>query len=345
MAILFKRLFVLGLLASLLVIVVLVFQLLHFKHSTVVISDDQRVFLIKSGTNIKSIAQELSLQKIIDDPWLFILLARLKGVETRVRAGEYQIESGQSPDDLLDTFTRGSGIQYSFTVIEGWSFRQMLAAIAQDPIIEHTLEGKSNQEIMSLLGYPDQHPEGLFFPDTYRFPKGTSDLDFLRRAYQIMQQHLEREWSQRDSDLPLGTSYEALILASIIEKETAAGFERPIIGGVFNQRLKHNMRLQTDPTIIYGLGPQFDGNIRFRDLKKDTPYNTYLHAGLTPTPIALPGLEAIRAALHPAQTRALYFVSKGDGTHHFSETLEEHNAAVNRYQLNGRKTRKQTKTN
>ena len=213
----------------------------------------------------------------------------------------------------------------------------MFAALAEDPIIEHTLEGKTDEEIMIRLGYPDQHPEGMFFPDTYRFPKGTSDVDFLRRAYQVMQKHLNREWDRRDNGLPLKSSYEALILASIIEKETGAAFERPLIGGVFIERLKRNMRLQTDPTIIYGMGENFDGNIRFRDLKKDTPYNTYLRAGLTPTPIALPGLDAIRAALHPAETEALYFVSKGDGTHRFSKTLQEHNNAVNRYQLKGRK--------
>ena len=277
------------------------------------------------------------MQKIIDDPWLFILLAKVKGVETRVRAGEYEIKVEMTPEELLAKFIQGSAIQYSFTVIEGWSFRQMLAAIADDPVIEYTLGDKTDQEIMNLLGYPDQHPEGLFFPDTYRFPKGTSDVDFLRRAYQVMQKHLTREWNQRESGLPLASSYDALILASIIEKETGAGFERPLISGVFIQRLKKKMRLQTDPTIIYGLGENFDGDIRFRDLKKDTPYNTYLHAGLTPTPIALPGLEAIRAALHPAKTEALYFVSKGDGTHHFSATLKEHNSAVKRYQLKGRK--------
>ena len=276
------------------------------------------------------------MQKIIDDPWLFILLAKLKGVETRVRAGEYEIEAGMTPDNLLEKFTQGNAIQYSFTVIEGWSFRQMLTELTNDPIIVHTLDGKTNQEIMDLLGYPDQHPEGLFFPDTYRFPKGTRDVDFLRRAYQVMQKHLTREWNQRAGDIPLKSSYEALILASIIEKETGAGFERPLISGVFTRRLKKKMRLQTDPTIIYGLGDKFDGNIRFRDLKKDTPYNTYLHAGLTPTPIALPGLDAIHAALHPAKTEALYFVSKGDGTHQFSATLEEHNAAVKRYQLKKR---------
>ncbi|MCP4875167.1 MAG: endolytic transglycosylase MltG [Gammaproteobacteria bacterium] len=333
---LIRRLFNWCLLAVFVVTAVIVFQLLRFQHDDIALPQQETIFLIKSGSNIKSIAQDLTMQKIIEDPWLFILLAKVKGVETRVRAGEYQIESGQTADDLLEQFTQGSSIQYSLTVIEGWTFRQMLAAIADDPIIEQTLTGKTNEQIMAQLGYPDQHPEGMFFPDTYRFPKGTSDTDFLRRAYQVMQKHLNREWSQRDGGLLLKSSYDALILASIIEKETGAAFERPLIAAVFNERLKRRMRLQTDPTIIYGLGENFDGNIRFRDLKKDTPYNTYLHAGLTPTPIALPGLEAIHAALHPAESEALYFVSKGDGTHHFSQTLQEHNDAVNRYQLKRR---------
>ena len=332
-----KKLFTWGVVAVFLAVAILVFQLLRFQHGDISLPQQQTIFLIKSGSNIKSIAQDLSLQKVIDDPWLFILLAKLKGVETSVRAGEYQIESGLTADELLELFTRGNSIQYSFTIIEGWSFRQLMAAIAEDPVIEHTLQGKTNQEIMSLLGYPEQHPEGLFFPDTYRFPKGTRDVDFLRRAYQVMQKHLAREWDQRGSNLPLKSSYEALILASIIEKETGAAFERPLISAVFTERLRRKMRLQTDPTIIYGMGEEFDGDIRFRDLKKDTPYNTYLRAGLTPTPIALPGLEAIRAALHPAPSNALYFVSKGDGTHHFSATLHEHNAAVRKYQINNQK--------
>ncbi len=330
---LIKRLLTFGLLGALLLATILSIQLLHFQHDNVTLANDETVFLIRSGSNIKTIAQDLTREGIIEDPWLFILLARLKGVETSVRAGEYRIEAEQSPDDLLETFTRGSSIQYSLTVIEGWTFRQMLDALAADPILEQTLGDRSDAEIMSLLGRPGEHPEGRFFPDTYRFPKGTSDVDFLRRAYQVMESHLDREWNQRDPDLPLANSYEALILASIIEKETAVGFERPLIAGVFVERLRRNMRLQTDPTVIYGIGASFDGDIRFRDLKADTPYNTYLHAGLTPTPIALPGLESIRAALHPARTDALYFVSKGDGTHHFSATLEEHNAAVRRYQL------------
>jgi UPF0755 protein len=320
-----------------LAVAVLVFKLLSFQHGNVTLPDSQQVFQISPGSNIKSIAQDMTRRGIIDDPWLFILLAKLKDVETRVRAGEYRLEAGQTPDDLLETFTSGKSIQYGFTVIEGWSFRQMMDALAEDPVIVHTLQGKSDAEVMRAIGYPDQHPEGMFFPDTYRFPKGTTDADFLKRAYDVMQQHLEREWLQREPDLPLNSSYEALILASIIEKETAVGSERPLIAGVFTERLRRNMRLQTDPTIIYGLGSGFDGDIRFRDLKKDTPYNTYLHAGLTPTPIALPGLDSIRAALHPEPTKALYFVSKGDGTHHFSATLEEHNAAVARYQLKRRK--------
>jgi UPF0755 protein len=337
MLVIIKRLLTWSLIAALLLIALLVFQLLRFQHSAIPLAGGPDAFLIRSGSNIKSIAHDLARQKIIDDPWLFILLAKVRGLETKVRAGEYQIAPGLTADELLEKFAQGSAIQYKLTVIEGWSFRQMLAAIADDPVIESTLQGKTDAEIMALLGYPDQHPEGLFFPDTYRFPKGTSDVEFLKRAYQVMKNHLDREWAQRKPELPLKTSYEALILASIIEKETGAGFERPLIGGVFIERLRRNMRLQTDPTIIYGLGEEYDGDIRFRDLKKDTPYNTYLHAGLTPTPIALPGLLAIRAALNPAPTDALYFVSKGDGTHQFSATLEQHNAAVARYQLKKRK--------
>ncbi len=331
---LLKRLIALSLLTMMLLVAVLVFQLLRFQHGEVALPSGNAVFLIRSGSNIKSIAQDLTREKIIEDPWLFILLAKVKGVETKARAGEYEIRDGQTADDLLRTFTEGSSIQYSLTIIEGWTFREMLGAVAQDPVLEQRIGERSDAEIMELLGYPGQHPEGRFFPDTYRFPKGTSDVDFLKRAYQVMHNHLQREWEKRDPGLPLDNPYEAPILASIIEKETGAGFERPLIAGVFIQRLINNMRLQTDPTVIYGLGASFDGDIRFRDLKKDTPYNTYLRAGLPPTPIALPGLDAIRAALHPASTRALYFVSRGDGTHHFSETLEEHNAAVRRYQLN-----------
>ena len=335
-----KKIFVLLVLILGIGISVVVIQLLRFQSEAISLSSADRIFVINPGSNIKMIAQQLSLDKIIDDPWLFILLAKLKGVEARVRAGEYRLQPNQSASDLLDVFTKGSSIQYSLSIIEGWTFRQMIHALQENPVITSLLKGKSDAEIMTALGYQEQHPEGLFFPDTYRFPKGTTDIQFLQRAYQLMQSHLQREWGGRAPGLPISTSYEALILASIIEKETGVAHERPLIAAVFIQRLKRGMRLQTDPTIIYGLGENFDGNIRSRDLKKNTPYNTYLHKGLTPTPIALPGLEAIKAALHPADSGALYFVAKGDGTHYFSKTLEQHNKAVVKYQLKGRKNRR-----
>ncbi|MCH7881978.1 MAG: endolytic transglycosylase MltG [Proteobacteria bacterium] len=335
-----KKLFVMGVLILVIGISILVIQLYRFQSEIISLPDSGRTFVIIPGSNIKTIAHQLSLEKIIDDPWLFILLARVKGVETKVRAGEYRLQQDQSALDLLDTFTKGHSIQYSLSIIEGWSFREMIHEMQKHPVITNQLRGKSDAEIMATIGYPGQHPEGLFFPDTYRFPRGTTDIQFLQRAYRLMQNYLQREWDNRAPDLPIASSYEALILASIIEKETGVAHERPLIAAVFIQRLKKGMRLQTDPTIIYGLGESFDGNIRARDLKKDTPYNTYLHKGLTPTPIALPGLEAIRAALHPADNDALYFVSRGDGTHHFSKTLKEHNKAVVKYQLKGRKNRR-----
>lgn len=335
-----KWLVKLGVLLAVLAISMLAYQLIRFQMSTIELSADEQTFTIESGSNIKTIAHRLSHDKIIDDPWLFILMARIKGVETKVRAGEFRLEAGQTTADLLDTFISGQSIQYSFTIIEGWTFRQLITGLENQSVIVNTLKGKTNEEIMQALGYEGQHPEGLFFPDTYRFPKNTTDIDFLRRAYQLMQKHLAREWENREADLPVKTSYEALILASIVEKETGDASERPLIAGVFTQRLKKGMRLQTDPTVIYGMGDEFDGDIRFRDLKKDTPYNTYTRKGLTPTPIALPGLDAIKAVLHPADTRALFFVSKGDGTHQFSETLKEHNQAVSKYQLHGRKPKR-----
>jgi UPF0755 protein len=340
--ILVKKIFLWALLGTVIAISVLVIQFLRFQYQTVSISEPGRTFTIESGSNIKMIAQQLSLEEIIDDPWLFILLAKIKGVEKSVRAGEYRLQQAQSPSDLLELFTRGQPILYSFTVIEGWAFRQMISEMQHHPFIVNTLRGKSDAEIMTALGYQGRHPEGLFFPDTYSFPKGTSDLDFLQRAYHLMQKHLQREWDDRAKNLPITSSYDALILASIIEKETGVAYERPLIASVFTQRLQKNMRLQTDPTVIYGLGEDFDGNIRFRDLKKDTPYNTYLHKGLTPTPIALPGLDSIRAALHPADSKALFFVAKGDGTHYFSNTLEEHNKAVRKFQLKGKKAKRKS---
>jgi UPF0755 protein len=339
---LLKKTIIIGVLALILASCVLAYQLISFQFEAININSEDQTFTIKSGSNIKAIAQQLSLEKIINDPWLFILMARIKGVDTGVRAGEYRLQQGYTTVDLLEAFTKGVSIQYTFTIIEGWTFRQMLKAMAKDPVLVTTLKNKTGKEIMTALGFPEQHPEGQFFPDTYSFPKATTDIAFLKRAHQLMQQHLKYQWENRADNIAVKSSYEALILASIVEKETGAAFERPLIAGVFTRRLKKNMRLQTDPTVIYGMGDDFDGDIRFRDLKKDTPYNTYTRKGLTPTPIALPGLDAIKAALHPTDTKALFFVAKGDGTHQFSETLDEHNRAVSKYQLNGRKAKRKS---
>jgi UPF0755 protein len=334
-----KQLIYLGILLVVVASLYLGYQFNEFRNSAINMQQDSAEFLIKPGNSIRQVAQKLADAGYIEDPVMFIALAKIEGKETSAKAGEYLIKQDDTPLDLIDLFTRGNSILYSFTIIEGWTFNQLLEAIKKDAILEHTLPNNVS-EIMAKISQDDESPEGRFLPDTYHFPRGTTDLDFLKRSYKTMQQKLSEEWAKRDNDLPLKSPYEALILASIIEKETGAAFERPLIAAAFIQRLKKGMRLQTDPTIIYGLGEGFDGNIRYRDLKKDTPYNTYLHKGLTPTPIALPGIDAIRAALHPADSDAIYFVSKGDGTHKFSRTLEEHNEAVSKYQLKGRKPKR-----
>jgi UPF0755 protein len=229
----------------------------------------------------------------------------------------------------------GEVVQHSLTIIEGWTFQQLLQAVRSHPMLTQTLADADPQAVMEALAEPGTHPEGWFYPDTYRFPRGTSDVEFLRRAYRVMQQRLAAEWEKRAEGLPLKSPYEALVLASLIERETAVAAERTRIAGVFVRRLRKGMRLQTDPTVIYGMGDAYEGRIRWRDLRTDTPYNTYTRHGLPPTPIAMPSGAAINAALNPADGKELYFVSRGDGSHHFSATLEEHNAAVRCYQLGG----------
>lgn len=332
-----KQIFFLALSAAIVAALFMGFRFYQFQHAPLSLGAESVDFTIESGNSIRQIAQKLANRGYIDDPLLFIILARLKGDETRIKAGEYRLLDSFTPLDTLDQFRKGNSIVYSFTIIEGWTFRQLLTALHQDPILKPTLDPRDTEAIMAQISHGQEHPEGRFLPDTYHFPRGTTDLSFLKRAYHSMQQVLKQEWDNRAAGLPLNTPYEALILASIIEKETGAAFERPLIAAAFIERIKRGMRLQTDPTIIYGLGDAFDGNIRYADLRLDTPYNTYLHRGLTPTPIALPGRDAIRAALNPADSDAIYFVSKGDGTHQFSSTLEEHNAAVSKYQLKGRK--------
>ena len=221
--------------------------------------------------------------------------------------------------------------------IDGWTFKQMRAALDAHEAIKHDTQGMSNEALARKLGIPDALPEGWFFPETYHFSRGATDLSILRRAHKLMQTHLNAQWAKRAGDLPLATPYEALILASIVEKETGKAADRAVVASVFVNRLRINMRLQTDPTVIYGMGEAFDGNLRRRDLQADTPWNTYTRGGLPPTPIAMPGLASLQAALNPAASKMLYFVARGDGSSQFSRTLDEHNNAVNRYQRSGKK--------
>jgi UPF0755 protein len=304
-----------------------------FTQTPLALPSEGQVIEVAPGRSVRAIARDLEARGIIDNAWYLEGMARRAGVAGRLKAGEYHVASGTLPEEFLNLLVSGKVVQHSLTIVEGWTFQQMLAAVRAHPVLAQTLQDATPQAIMAALGHPDEHPEGRFLPDTYHFPRGTSDRDFLRRAYTALEQTLEREWSRRAEGLPLKTAYEALILASIIERETGVAEERTRIAGVFVRRLQQGMRLQTDPTVIYGIGDSFDGNIRTRDLRTDTPYNTYTRHGLPPTPIAMPGAAAIHAALHPADGDELYFVSKGDGSHQFSATLEEHNRAVRRYQL------------
>jgi UPF0755 protein len=286
---------------------------------------------VPSGTSFRRVAAELAQRGLLDKPWLLALYARMTGEATRIHAGEYQLLPGTTSVALLAKLVGGDVYLHEITIVEGSRFVEVLAALRTHPAVAASkLDGNA---IMSALGAAGVHPEGQFFPDTYRFPYGTSDVDVLRVAHEALVTRLQEAWRVRSPDLALDTEYEALILASIIEKETGLAAERKLIAGVFHERLRRNMRLQTDPTVIYGLGEAFDGNLRRRDLESDTPYNTYTRAGLPPTPIALPGAGSIEAAVAPEATGALYFVAtgRGDGSHYFSTTLEEHERAVSDY--------------
>lgn len=266
--------------------------------------------------------------------WQFNLLTRMSGKDAGIKAGSYQASEGVTPWQILGKITRGEYSMSEVVFIEGWTFRQIRAALQTNPALAQDTAGLSNEEIMVRLGAPGTHPEGWFFPDTYFFAKGESDLSVLARAHQAMQKHLQFAWEQRPSDTPLRTPYEALILASIVEKETGRREDRGLIAAVFLNRLRVGMRLQTDPTVIYGLGTRFDGNLRKRDLETDHPFNSYRRDGLPPHPIAMPGRESLLAVMNPAPSNVMYFVSKGDGSSAFSRTLDEHNRAVQKFQLN-----------
>lgn len=289
-------------------------------------------FSIPPGMGLKASAQKMEDAGIACSPWRFTLLGRLLGRAGAIKAGNYEVTAGITTWRLLEKLTRGDVSQREITFVEGRTFRQMREALDAHPDVSHDTLGLSDQEVLRLIGAAEAQAEGLFFPDTYLFAKASSDLDVLRRAYHAMQRRLSDEWAARAPNLPYRTPYQALILASIVEKETGRGSDRPEVAAVFVNRLRRGMLLQTDPTVIYGLGDRFDGNLRKKDLLADTPYNTYTRAGLPPTPIAMPGQASLRAVLQPPASDNHYFVARGDGSSAFSRTLEEHNRAVARYQ-------------
>ena len=290
-------------------------------------------FTVEPGWSAKRVGSELHKAGIIDKPHWFDMYARLSKKAAGIKTGEYVLSGKLTVPELFETFQQGRTRQYTHTVIEGDNWKQLLSRLAQSEHLKHTLENPSVEQLMQAIGHEGWHPEGQFFADTYAFPKNTTDVEYLKRAKNMLDQVLAEEWENRQEGLPLETPYEALILASIVEKETAVAEERPLIAQVFLSRLVKRMRLQTDPTVIYGMGDSFDGDIRRKDLTTDTPYNTYTRSGLPPTPISMVGREAIHAVLHPEPTTALFFVARGDGTHQFSDTNEQHNAAVRKYQL------------
>lgn len=287
---------------------------------------------IDPGTSVRGVVQAVQAAGVDVDPNLLYWWFRLSGQARQIKAGSYELQRGATPLSLLRKLVRGEEALRVLTLVEGWNFTQLRAALARAEHLKPDSQGLSGSAIMAQLGRPELHPEGRFYPDSYTYAKGSSDLALLKRAMRAMDRRLEAAWSQRLADTPLKSANEALILASIVEKETGRAADRAMIAGVFVNRLRVGMPLQTDPSVIYGLGDGFDGNLRKRDLLRDTPWNTYTRGGLPPTPIAMPGKAALLAVVQPAPTKALYFVARGDGSSQFSSSLEEHNRAVNKYQ-------------
>ncbi len=289
-------------------------------------------FTVHSGWGLKAVGRQLAADGVLPEGESLWILGRLSGKAQRIQAGTYRLDKPLSALEIIDKLARGDVVFVDALFVEGTTWKQWLAQLADHPRVKQTLAGKSEAELRAALG-EDQALEGWLFPDTYRFAPGTADIDILKRAHSIMKKRVAEAWASRDPSTPLKGPYEALILASIVEKETGAAAERALIASVFTNRIRRGMRLQTDPTVIYGMGERYDGNIRKRDLTTDTPWNTYTRDGLPPTPIAMPGAASIRAATHPAQSDYLYFVARGDGSHEFTRSLEEHNRAVAKYQL------------
>jgi UPF0755 protein len=333
LSILFKVLLVFIIVFSISVFTWLEYQ--RFMLSPMLIDNNDVNFTVKPGSNLSKVSQEVSRRKLTDLPPIYLdIYGRLEGRAHLIKTGEYQLQVGTTLPQFLDQLVEGKVIQYSMTIIEGMTAQQTITAVQSHPNITKTIENLDGQTAMALLDKPETHAEGWFYPETYYFPSGTTDIAFLKRAHYQMVKALDKAWEDRAENLPYDSAYEALIMASIIEKETGIAEERAEIAGVFVRRLNKGMRLQTDPTVIYGLGETFDGNLRRKDLKTDTPYNTYTRHGLPPTPIALASIESLEAALHPADGKSLYFVATGkEGRHKFSSNLKDHNNAVRRYQL------------
>ena len=326
------QLLVLAVLLALFAVAILLGRYQQFQNSTLKLPAEEWLYTLPAGASLNQLAYDLHAQNIIEYPRFFIQLGREMDAARRLQAGEYILQQGLTPRALLEQLVDGKVSQYELTLIEGHTFREMLQRIHNDPVLVHMLTDETDAEVMEKLGHTGQYPEGRFLPDTYYFSRGMSDVDFLARAWQAMTDQLQFEWEKREEGLPFKTPDEALVLASIVEKETGVAAERPVIAGVFIRRLQKGMLLQTDPTVIYGMGDSFDGNLRLRDLRADTPYNTYTRKGLPPTPIAMPGVDAIHAVLHPAPGKSLYFVAMGEGRHYFSKTLKQHNLAVDKFQ-------------
>jgi len=293
-------------------------------------------FIIEPGSSLATVARRLGEQGVVDHAWSFTLLGRALGLATGIKAGSYAVGAAHTHYALLRKITQGAVSLDKVTIVEGWTFAQMRAALDRHAALRHDTAGLDGAALLARVGGAGHDPEGRFYPDTYYFDRGASDLDIYRRAHALMRERLAQAWARRTPDLPYRGPDEVLVMASIVEKETGAADERPLIASVFVNRLRLGMRLQTDPTVIYGLGDAFEGNLRKDDLLRDTAYNTYTRAGLPPGPIALPGAAALDAAVRPETSRMLYFVAKGGGRHQFSETLDDHNRAVSRYQRGGR---------
>ncbi|MFM0018559.1 endolytic transglycosylase MltG [Paraburkholderia azotifigens] len=306
----------------------------HWATTPVQLATSQLDVTIKPHSSLRSVTTQLNRGGVPVEPELFVMMTRVLGLQSALKSGNYEFKQGITPYDVLQKIARGDVNEYVATIIEGWTFRHMRAELDSNPALKHDTAGMSDADILKAIGAPETptgNGEGLFFPDTYLFDKDTSDLDVYRRAYRLMKLRIDEAWAARAPGLPYKTPYDALTMASIIEKETGKASDRPMVAGVFANRLRVGMPLQTDPTVIYGMGESYSGHLRKKDLQTDTPYNTYTRMGLPPSPIALPGIASLQAALNPAQTSALYFVSRGDGSSIFSDTLGDHNKAVDKY--------------